>query len=146
MISAVKKFEFCYGHRLYNHSGKCANIHGHNAIVYCYVRSKDVLNPLNEEGMIVDFSIIKERLGGWINENWDHKFLYFSDDEFASKIAEYLPSNTKYVLECNPTAENLADFLRILCAGLFRDIEDLDIYRIDFYETPTSFAISEKKG
>ena len=29
----TKKIDFCYGHRLLEHKGKCRNLHGHNGVL-----------------------------------------------------------------------------------------------------------------
>jgi 6-pyruvoyltetrahydropterin/6-carboxytetrahydropterin synthase len=60
---------------------KCENLHGHNWIITVYCRSKE----LNEYGMVVDFSQIKEVVQGAL----DHRHL-------------------NDVLPFNPTAENIA--------------------------------------
>ena len=144
MISVCRKFEFCYGHRLYEHKGKCANIHGHNAVVMCYIKKFDDLKPsLNSEGMVIDFCIVKERLGEWINKNWDHKFLFYEKDNFID--VSYFPPDSVFPCSFNPTAENLAEYLRKkVCSILFNDL-GIEVYRIDFYETSSCFAISEKE-
>ena len=57
-IRRVGRFiDFCYGHRIPGHSGKCKNLHGHNARVEIVCEG-----PLDELGMVVDFAEIKSRL------------------------------------------------------------------------------------
>ena len=60
---------------------KCASLHGHNWIITVYCRS----SRLNSEGMVVDFTRIKEV----VTEKLDHQ-------------------NLNEVLPFNPTAENIA--------------------------------------
>ena len=60
---------------------KCENLHGHNWIITVWCRSRE----LNEDGMVVDFTHIKQV----VMEQLDHK-------------------NLNEVLPFNPTAENIA--------------------------------------
>ena len=71
----------CIRDRSLSYRSKCENLHGHNWIITVYCRS----NELNPDGMVVDFSHIKEVVMGQL----DHK-------------------NLNDVLSCNPTAENIA--------------------------------------
>ena len=62
MVRITRRLEIDSGHRLMKHEGKCRNYHGHR-----YVFEATVEGPgLDEVGRIVDFSVIKERLGGWL--------------------------------------------------------------------------------
>ncbi|MFH1619273.1 MAG: 6-carboxytetrahydropterin synthase, partial [bacterium] len=62
---------FCYGHRLLNHKGKCRRLHGHNAVAEITLSSEN----LDEQGMVADFGDIKEKAGKWLDENLDHRML-----------------------------------------------------------------------
>lgn len=64
-----------------SYQSKCENLHGHNWIITIYCRSKE----LNEDGMVVDFTHIKEK----VMSRLDHQ-----------NLNEVLPFNT--------TAENIA--------------------------------------
>lgn len=50
-----------------SYQSKCENLHGHNWIITVFCRSKD----LNEDGMVVDFTHIKEVVMGQL----DHRNL-----------------------------------------------------------------------
>lgn len=67
-----------------DYESKCTRLHGHNWIVYVYLRSE----TLNRNGMIMDFTEIKRK----IEEPMDHHFL-------------------NDVVDFNPTAENLAKYI-----------------------------------
>ena len=67
-----------------SYQSKCENLHGHNWIITVFCRSKD----LNEDGMVVDFTHIKEVVMGQL----DHR-------------------NLNDVLSVNPTAENIAHWI-----------------------------------
>ena len=64
-----------------SYRSKCENLHGHNWIITVYCRSE----VLNEDGMVVDFTHIKETVMGRL----DHQ-------------------NLNEVVSLNPTAENIA--------------------------------------
>lgn len=82
MYTVIKRMEVSASHRLeLSYRSKCENLHGHNWIITVYCRSKE----LNEDGMVVDFSHIKEVVMGQL----DHR-------------------NLNDVLPVNPTAENIA--------------------------------------
>ena len=48
MYEIVKSVNFCYGHRLLNYVGPCANLHGHNAKADIMLASED----LDERGLL----------------------------------------------------------------------------------------------
>lgn len=105
-ISCTRKIEFCAGHRVLWHEGKCKNPHGHNYTAIITAEAEQ----LDNIGRVVDFSVIKQRIGSWIETNWDHGFIYFSKDENLSLL--FKNSDWKsYELNCNPTAENMASYL-----------------------------------
>jgi 6-pyruvoyltetrahydropterin/6-carboxytetrahydropterin synthase len=75
----------------------------------------------------MDFSVIKENLCMWLEDNWDHKFLAYTEDPLMKVIYSQValgPYNTPnqardgLMLEesivfvpFNPTAENMAKYL-----------------------------------
>ena len=61
MYTVIKRMEISASHSLMlPYPSKCENLHGHNWIITVYCRSKE----LNEAGMVVDFSQIKEVVKG----------------------------------------------------------------------------------
>lgn len=82
MYYVTKRLEIAGSHRLsLSYQSKCENLHGHNWIVTVYCRAKS----LNEDGMVVDFKHIKDKIHGYL----DH-------------------GNFNELLPFNPTAENIA--------------------------------------
>ena len=85
MYYISKRMEIAGAHNLkLSYESKCSNIHGHNWIVTVYCKSKE----LNEDGMIIDFKHIKNK----ISDKLDHK--YIND-----------------VVDFNPTAENMSKWI-----------------------------------
>jgi 6-pyruvoyltetrahydropterin/6-carboxytetrahydropterin synthase len=64
---------------------------------------------LDEVGRILDFSVIKEYLCEWLENNWDHKMLIFKEDSWGPAIKKV--DKTVVITEFNPTAENMAEHL-----------------------------------
>lgn len=124
MITAERYHDFSCGHRVHGHEGKCRGLHGHNYRVTFTVRA--VSDQLDALGRVVDFSVIKERLCLWLEDNWDHKFLFWDMDPIGPRLLAALlptPSDgadwddmgtvTQSIVHVpfNPTAENMADYL-----------------------------------
>ena len=82
MYYLQKTIEISGAHRLsLDYPSKCTAFHGHNWTITVYCRSEQ----LDHNGMIVDFTLIKQRIADVL----DHKIL-------------------NDILPDNPTAENLA--------------------------------------
>jgi 6-pyruvoyltetrahydropterin/6-carboxytetrahydropterin synthase len=58
----------------------------------------------------MDFSVIKTLLAEWLEENWDHKFLVWENDPFASTL-KTLDTDGTVIVNFNPTAENMGQYL-----------------------------------
>ncbi len=107
MTTVVWRATFSAGHRLYRHEGACAHLHGHNYVALFHA----VANQLDDLGRVIDFSVLKTRLGGWIDRNWDHSFICHKEDGEARAALSSITGQRLYVLDENPTAENLANHL-----------------------------------
>ena len=82
MYTVIKRLEISAAHKLaLSYTSKCTNLHGHNWIITVYCLSEE----LNQEGMVTDFSLVKNI----VQDQLDHKVL-------------------NDVLPFNPTAENIA--------------------------------------
>jgi 6-pyruvoyltetrahydropterin/6-carboxytetrahydropterin synthase len=97
---------FCAGHRVMGHENKCANLHGHN-----YVVTVTVAGKLDKVGRVIDFGAVKAICGKWLEENWDHAFLFYANDADVKVIFMRHPEWRHFECSFNPTAENMATFL-----------------------------------
>lgn len=104
MITADRYHDISAGHRVYGHESKCAALHGHNYRVHFTIAGE-----LDAVGRVLDFSVIKEKLCLWLEENWDHRCLIWQEDPWLQPLRELDPSVV--AVPFNPTAENMAQWL-----------------------------------
>lgn len=137
-LQCVRKLWFCCGHRIVGHENKCANAHGHNYTLYVYAEAEN----LDAVGRVIDFSVIKEKLGDWINLNWDHTFIIYEKDKLLMPIKEQLSVNREvFVATFNPTAENMANYLiREICPVVMKGTE-ITITKLEFCESENNKVI-----
>ena len=141
MLTITRKLEFDAGHRIPNHSSKCKNIHGHR-----YVLEVTVAGPLqrtqgaSDEGMVVDFSIVKEVMNEHVVDKWDHAFLCWEHDTVMLTALRQFPSDHKHViLREVPTVENLAKRAFALLGLPFIEY-GLRLVHLRLFETPNCWA------
>lgn len=135
-ISCTRRIEFDTAHRVMLHEGKCKHLHGHRYALEATFAAEG----LDALGRVVDFSVIKEKLGAWIDTNWDHTtVLWERDRELGEAIAEKTGQAIFYMSE-NPTAENMAAYLfETICPQLFGGM-NIRCTHIKLYETPNCSA------
>jgi 6-pyruvoyltetrahydropterin/6-carboxytetrahydropterin synthase len=102
MFRVSRQIDFCYGHRLLNYEGKCRYLHGHNGRAIITIES----DKLDERGMVLDFSDIKNVVSRWIDENLDHRMILHRDDPIVPVLRKH--GEPMYLVDVNPTAENIA--------------------------------------
>lgn len=102
MFSVTRELTFCYGHRLLNYMGKCKFLHGHNGKALITLESEN----LDDLGMVVDFTKLKQTVGTWIDENLDHKMILNKNDPMLEHFLNC--GEPVYLMTDNPTAENIA--------------------------------------
>ena len=103
----MRRIKFNAGHRLFGHEGKCAFFHGHNYTAEFHVTARQT----DAVGRIIDFSKLKQILKGWIDENWDHSFLLWDQDENGIEAIQKVEPSRYFIMPYNPTAENMAQYL-----------------------------------
>ncbi len=135
MFSVTREITFCYGHRLLNYDGKCRHLHGHNGKAVITLAA-DALDAL---GMVVDFSRLKRIVGGWIDEQLDHKMLLHKDDPMLPLLRQH--GEPVYVLDVNPTAENIARLIFDFTAR-----QGFPVVEVKLWETESCFASYDKRN
>lgn len=133
-LTATRRIEFDYGHRLLNHEGKCAHVHGHRGVVEIAASAP----ALDRVGRVIDFACLKELVGGWIDNHFDHAFIVNKDDHV---MVEFLRINNQqhFILDVEPTAENLATFIAHKAQAMLES-KGIAVARVRFYETPNCWA------
>lgn len=106
IVTNTRRLQFAAGHRVHGHESKCAHLHGHNYVVHLTAHGQ-----LDHLGRVIDFSVLKDLFGRWIDENWDHGFIVWAGDWEARRAMESVVNQKVFLLDLNPTAENMADYL-----------------------------------
>ncbi len=126
-------------HRIPRHESKCAAYHGHRyaAEITC------VADTLDDRGRVIDFGVVKERVGGWIDAHWDHTAILMEGDPDPA-IAALAASNAAhgrpvYWMPVPPTAENIAAALAAKAQELLADT-GVRVVRLRVWETPNGSA------
>lgn len=131
----TRKMEFDAAHRVTQHGSKCRNLHGHR-----YVVEVTAEGALDKMGMVVDFGVVKQLVGGWIDEKLDHGTVIRQTD-----IAiETLCINHDWKLFVmpdgkEPTAENMAELLLAKSQELLQET-GVVVTQVRVFETPNCWA------
>lgn len=135
-IRAVRKCKFDAGHRVVNHESKCRTLHGHEYWAHIYAEA----DQLDGIGRIIDFSVIKEVVGGWLNEHWDHNMIIWEKDPNLEHLLKCDGLKKPFITTFNPTAENMANFLlKEICPKLLKD-SGVVVTMIRLYETTNCYV------
>lgn len=134
MYKISKEFSFAMGHRLFYHTGLCKNFHGHNYTVIVGIKSES----LNSEGMVMDFSELKNVVNEFLNL-FDHALMINSKDgAVVDKMREILPELKVISVPYEPTAENMSSAIYKFIADKLKTPVQMDYVTV--YETDTSKA------
>lgn len=134
----TRKLEFDAGHRVLHHEGKCRHGHGHRYTAEVEVSAQ----KLDDLGRVVDFGVIKEKVGKWIDDEWDHNMILNPEDPLAAPEHVDLIGRKPFIMPEgyeNPTAENIAAVLFVVAEGLLKD-SGLLVESITIHETPNCSA------
>jgi 6-pyruvoyltetrahydropterin/6-carboxytetrahydropterin synthase len=132
MTTCTRRLEIDAGHRLMKHEGKCRHIHGHR-----YVFDITCEGQKDAVGRIIDFSKVKELVGGWLDENLDHGFIAQRGDTIITYLTE--TGGKLYLTEFSPTAENLAEHVLKKAKELLEPL-GITVKHVRCHETPNCFA------
>ena len=143
-LSLIRQLKFCAGHRLYQHESKCAFFHGHNYRVDIEVVGHGGGTEVDAVGRVVDFSLIKKRLLGWLDEHWDHAFLVWEKDANALAAVRIVEPTKYFLMPWNQTAENMARYLLEVVAPHVLDDLGVVARRVAVWETEEACAIATR--
>lgn len=137
IIRITKEFKFEMAHALVGHNGPCKNIHGHSYQLKVTVKGK-VKNGTSDpdEGMVIDFTIIKNIVEKLIVNEYDHSLVLWSKINIDTTQFNFM--NKLILVPFNPTCENLlvyyADIIK-------KDLpQNLELTYLLLRETPNSYA------
>lgn len=122
-------------HRVLRHESKCASLHGHRykAEITCEA-------PLDAVGRVVDFGVIKQKVGEWVDEHWDHAAMAHPDDvSFISWCEDNSERGVYLMPQGEPTAEHIAEELFAVTARLI-GTDGLRVVKVRVWETPNCYA------
>lgn len=139
-VKATRRLQYAIGHRILGHEGKCRCLHGHNFVFYLTAQRDQLSGEQDSLGRVIDFSVLKERLGSWIELTWDHGMVLWDRDEEAIAACRYLPGQKLALLPFNPTAENLGlHLLHVVGPELLRNT-GVKLVRVVVHETENGIA------
>ncbi len=138
MITCTRRLQFSAGHRVWGHESKCANLHGHNYVVFIHARAK----ALDSIGRVIDFSVLKEQFATWIDKFWDHGMILNQDDPICHAFGsvETMLRNKLWRAPFNPTAEEMAEYLLKEIAPSLMNPFGIEVFKITLWETENCYA------
>lgn len=120
-----------------NHEAKCAHVHGHRGDAEITVAA----DKLDDAGRVIDFSVIKQLVGGFIDSELDHGFICNPNDKLMRNVLTdfgqkhfVMPSHL-----AEPSAENIARLI-YEHAGRLLSPKGVLVNKVRFYETPNNWA------
>lgn len=112
-----------------NYEGECRHLHGHNGRIEVDIEADET----DYRGMVVDFTDIRDVVKTWIDDNLDHRMILNREDPLVAVLTEL--GEAHYVIDANPTAENIAAHIHEMTSS-----DSLYISEIRLWETPNSYA------
>jgi len=87
-------FQFAASHFLTKYHGKCENLHGHNYKIIITIEDE-----VKEDGMVMDFKIIKEAVNNKVIDKLDHTHLNDTlDNPSAENLSIWIWDKLKDIL------------------------------------------------
>lgn len=139
----TRRLEFDAGHRIPDHQSQCRHLHGHRYAIEITL-SGEVIEKEGDaaNGMVMDFSQVKDIARQHVVDAWDHAFLAYAGDRAVVEFLASMPGHKTVVLDRVPTAENLARLAFEILDAAYRDTygNHLRLARVRLYETPNCWA------
>lgn len=141
-IKCDRRLEWDSAHRVTRHESKCRTLHGHRyvAILECEA------DELDHAGRVVDFGVMKEKVGAWIDANLDHATICAAHDhaliEFCQRAQHEEGHRAPFIIDGEPTAENIARLVLRVSQALL-DGSGVRTVSVRVFETPNCSATAE---
>lgn len=139
IVRITKIFHFEMAHALYGYDGPCKNIHGHSYQLSVTIAGRvetDSQNP--KQGMVVDFSVLKEIVNKLIVKELDHALVLNKNSPHKKMLNENSMFGKIVLTDFQPTCENLlVDFATLIQKNLPKNIK---LHHLKLRETPSSYA------
>ncbi|MEK7811308.1 MAG: 6-carboxytetrahydropterin synthase QueD [Pseudomonadota bacterium] len=142
-MQITRRLEFDAGHRIPNHNSQCKHLHGHRYAIEITLAGDIITTEgVSEQGMVMDFSDVKNIAKASVVDVWDHAFLVYRDDKVVLDFLNTLPNHKTVVLDVIPTAENLAKVAFDILKDAYHDTygNHLRLERVRLFETPNNWA------
>ena len=139
----TRRLEFDAGHRIPDHKSQCRHLHGHRYALEITLRGEIIRQEGHAtNGMVMDFADVKALAREHLVDRWDHAFLVYAGDQPVVDFLQSLPEHKTVLLDCVPTAENLAEKAFSTLDAVFRERfgSQLQLERVRLYETPNCWA------
>jgi len=137
IIRITKEFNFEMAHALVGHNGPCKNVHGHSYKFNVTVKGK-VKNGTedSDEGMVIDFTIIKNIVKEKIVDVYDHSLVLWDKVKLDKNQIDFM--NKLILVPFNPTCENLLIFYADMIKNELPP--NIELTHMMLRETPASYA------
>lgn len=135
-IRLSKEFGFEMAHALDEYEGPCRHIHGHSyTLIVTILGMINTVNSDQDQGMVIDFSVIKKIINTHIITHFDHTLVLNSKSSYLKEIQN---QDRLIKVDYQPTCENLlVDFVHRIEPFL---PEHIKLHHIFLRETPSSYA------
>lgn len=123
-------------HAIQDYPGACSMIHGHSYELHVSVTTDEQQDGyISSTGILFDFKDLKRIVNESILKNFDHQLVLSEKYIRANKLTDM---KNLYVMEAEPTAENLLYFIR---KKLEPELpENIKLQGLKIYETKDSYA------
>lgn len=137
VVRVTKQFHFEMAHALLDYDGPCKNIHGHSYQLNVTVKGNVKTNTSDsDEGMVVDFGIIKKIVKELVVDVFDHALVL--NERAKIDVSNFEFMNKLIRVPYQPTCENmLVHFAKTIQEHLPNHIK---LHSLFLRETNTSFA------
>lgn len=124
---------FDAGHRLLGYGGRCQAPHGHTFRAEIMLAS----TKLDQMGFVADFVELRDNVGKWVDDNWDHAFLANDQDEEIVRALNMLTEKKVFVFRHeNPTAEVMAKYLYERVREMYGSV----VSSVRIWESPNQYG------